>query len=538
MPAPTKNIGDLVTRLNCGPAADIVRPNGEVVHAPRTLSLHSGVFNTTQSGQVIQDKKITGAVRIGHDDVIFINCWFDDASVHITGTFRRKPQLLWCRALSPEGYEDFRDNSSGGIRLSDFLIYRTEVGGYIDLIHPVGGDWMIIESILHSPYHDLASRHQGADSPDAHCDLIQPPGNNPIGWNSGLVQGVKFEAYQFEKGMVAGTKVPRGLATSGLINVEWGQAKNTTIRDSSYEGYASQCLMFQSTHGTVVGTVVVSNHFKKQQAGGPRYAAKGFMNAHQTTFKWGGNLDVETGESITGFYSSPGNSNGNPQDAGSVDQYRTYYVNGRTPAIGDPGGSNPGTTVFPKIESPLDGAVISSGTHVFFGQADPDQDDSNDNYTFWDYLAQNEDVGTVFLDHDRIDSNSGYTFTDVAADGVDVVDRTTNTTKRLYGTTELQLRGIRNDGTNPTEKITVFFGEEEEPPPPPTDIETRFVVEAIVEGEVEFDTNTGGVDKAFVKNLYRLVPVAFKREWYRGDVRDGREVVPVGDDFVYKDQTS
>lgn len=525
MPAPTPNMGQLVNATNTGyNASDL---------SAITLSTHTGDYNTTANGQTITGLHITGQVRVRHDDITFRRCKIDKSCWNDPWTtFRRRVRFENCTIGLTGGYEAKFDNSGGGMRISDFVIYRCNIFGFEDLIHPLQGNNVIYQCYLHHPYHDLASRNQGGG--DTHNDPVQMPAQYvdlkpvPLGFSSMLIQGNRFETFYFEKGQTATGTVMRGPATSGAFNFEFGNANNTTFRDNYVDGDYSQAIYNINGNnpgvgaGAPKGTVIIDNIFKKRR---PLYGSKSFMNFGGSTVVWGRNVDADDGTVLKPFYTTyQGSSNGNTTPAGPSSNYPSF--------TGTPPPPPPPASVELVIDSPADASTHTSGSVLFHGGADTGAGDSADNYNWFDYYAlYTNDAGNAveaFLDHDAPTANTGFTFTGVTSAGVTFTDRA-GVTRSVKGPMTLRLRGLRKDGTVPVKDITVTFGTVT----PPSATGFAVPITATTLTNLDVDQTEGGVPNELVRTLIRFKPTPDTGS-YPAHKETGQELVRSGGRWIVK----
>lgn len=339
MPPPTPNIGQLIGSTNTGYAANV--SNSYLgPHSPATLSTHTGDFNTTATGQVVENLNITGKIQVRHDNVTFRNCKArsarDDTGQKL---IRKKPQFFWCTI----GVETGPSNSDnvGCVYLADFLFYRCQIFGWIDLVHVLGGAPTLVENWIHSPYYNP---NRGSN----HMDPIQPPGESPgsshNGFSSFLCQGNRFDTWPYTGSQTAGSQFGNlGIkaSTSGAFNIEWGICKEFVFRDNYVDGNYSQCMyaLNNPAQGGMPGPIIViDNIFKKRRS--PNYGSSSFMNGHQTRVTWGRNLDADSGAPIPLFYQGT-SFNGIKVDAGPSSQYKTFYAGPPPPPPPPPPSDDP-----------------------------------------------------------------------------------------------------------------------------------------------------------------------------------------------------
>lgn len=548
MPVATPNTGESIGKGNTGyNASDLT---------PISLSTHTGQFNTTANGQVVEGLDITGHVRVRHDNVTFRRCRIHASVWHDPiGTPRKGLKIENCEIGVDTGYEarSFNQNNGSGIRGYDLLVWRTNIYGFEDIISPLSGNHIIAQCYIHHPYHDLSSDNyveSDGSRGDSHNDPVQPPGNRPPGWSSLLVAGCRFETFYFEKGGRASTTgtTMNGPSTAGCINIEHGNCRNTTIRDCYIDGDYSQCMYFISGNNNQQSyspgpNVVIDNIFVHRRA---IFGAKSFINSGQSVVTWGGSIGnrrKDNNELLTKpFYTSyQGNPNGSWTQAGASSSYPNY--GGPPPGGGGgPGDGDPQTGIGVVISSPSDGATFTTGGFTFLGGADTSEEvnDSNTNYNFFDYYvsystAENPEVSAeAFLDHDSATNNTGFAFSGITDEGVTFVDRS-SVQHTVRGEMTLILRGRRKDGSTVTDTISVTVGTPVLPPVSTSDIEFTPTMEAEADGVITINTATGGIGEA-VERVPVLIPVTYRTEWYWRDSRNLREVIFVGATPVYRGQ--
>jgi hypothetical protein len=537
---PTTNLGSNITRFNVGHAAEVLNADGSVLHTAAALSTHTGNHTTVADGQIVQNLRITGDTLCRHKNVSYINCEHQRRVFNQFPSDHQKPPTIrdtkmeWCRVIGNE--------QGGGVVLSGATLYRCEVTGFGDLFHPWGGHHKYIECYAGPPKQINGDPSQGGQR--THCDPWETAGGettNP-GHLSLLIQSCKIECFPFTSGQNQyariGLNAPLAPSTSGGFNFETGLCKNTTFRDNHVWGDYSQMfyILAKGQDGYPRPVAIFDNVFQKF-AGRATYGASALLNNDgKAEVFWGRNRDYDTGATVAAFYNSPTNVRGPIKDPGPASNWPSWYIDKPPPPPPPP-------PLGVAIETPTDGSTFTTGSQVFFGKGIPPETDTAGNFNFYDYYAENEAAGTVWLDHDRPGAlNNGYTFTGITTDGVSAVDRTTGQTKVILGETTLKMVGRRTDGTSPEDSITVTFGEVDPPPPPPLDIAFEPSLEFEWEGVPDVDTVTGGIPDEFVKRFFRRIPTAWRTEWYWGDNRTdspsepAREVIRSGGIYVYKGQ--
>ena len=565
MPVPT-NIGSFITRTNTGWNAVT---SGYTIP---TLSTHTGTFNTTATGQVIDAYNITGRLNVRHDNVQILRC----GGVQVEVARKIRGTKIW---HSTFGLVNGLIEDTWGTTLingSDILIQRCNLFGAIDHTRPRYGKNIYVETWFGPPFSDPLG-HQwppGTAPRRAHCDVCQPHSpedgaTHPYEYT--LIQGCKIDTFPFNKGQTYLAELNRiqggGLtevdwtagsggnkvadiggwpATCGTLNVEFGDTRNHYMFDNEIDGNYFQFLMHQNQgqKGEPKGMAFGDNIIVQRRA---LYGDTGFVNVGgtngNTAIEWGRNLRKHDGATIPCFYKTGSNGRVLPLKA-RTDYPDFYRTNPKPDDDDDDGGGNPNPVISLQVESPADGSTHTSGSVLFKGSADEAAGDSDDKYSWFDYyviyprptVSDPDATATAFLDHDSPVSNTGFTFT-VTTAGTVVTDRS-SVQHTILGPATLQVRGTRNDGTFPTAEVDVIFGEPTEAPEA-TEIEFSADITATMTGAIEIDTATGGIDTIQVERVSRLEPTGYKTVWYFRDKRPPhREVQWVNGVPVHKRSTS
>jgi hypothetical protein len=558
MPAPTPNIGQLISRTNTGPSAVVT---GSSPHAAADMALHTGNFTTSSDGEVVQAKNITGLLLIRNNNVKVTDC---KARGVVISDNKEGIVVRWSEFGNATG----NDTDNGGTTCfqgGGYTLYRCQFYGWVDLLRSRWGDMKVVECWLGPMYADPNGHSDGGR---AHCDPNQPhppPGGGTF--KSLLMQGCRIDSFVFEKGENYLTRmgsVANGPATAGFINTEYGVCSNGTVRDCYIDGNYSQCCYIingdNNTHNgrpadakenpgiplpPPANWVFIDNIFKSRRANSNRYGSTSFMNfgkyaaqsTPEPTITWGRNVDADSGATLAAFYKTyaegTNHSWSKTKNAGPSDTYPSYYTTGPPPPP-----PPPNDTVTLLVTTPADESTHTSGPLVFVGGPDAAQDDSAANYNYFNYYLEyvnaEGNVITAHLDRDNATNNTGFTFSTITTGGVTFTDRS-SVQHTVLGEATLRIVGERKDGTGPKGEITVTFGEEVGPPGA-TDVEFTPTITGFMAGKITVDTTTGGIDPAFIERVSRSVPATYRVRFVWKDSRNGREVVYVDGIPIYKGQ--
>lgn len=555
------NPGGLITRLNTGFDANVSNSGIGAWSAVTPTGNGSGYLDTTQSGQTITEVKHNGVIRVRHPNCTIVgnDIWGIDILNGIMGT------KIYFNDIGLMG--GMRYNGGFGltcIQGGDYTSVRNRIYGWIDLTRPRWGDTKHVEDWFGPPFSDPEGHKWPPDTPRrrAHCDPSQPhpPPSSSLTFSSVLYENCKFEIFPFNLGQQwldqIGIYNETYAATAGMINTEFGQCNNGTIRGCYFVGNCHQVMYIISGDNNTLSTppqnwAVIDNQFDDGNSGLASFGHSHFMNFGKHSSKptepavtWGRNVDVRTGQTLAAFYTAPRRFGTNHSwsrtiNAGPSENYPTFYG---SDGGGDDGGGNPNPTIQLKITTPAADSVHTSGTVTFVGGADTAAGDTDTAYSFMDYWISFPDevqsggslgTGGIHLDHDKVTNNNGFLFDNITADGVTFTRRNGTAPETHKGRAELLIVGTRNDGTFPEKKIEVTFGDVT-PPEPSQVIGFNMNITAKLEATPKLNTSLGGIPKTQVKQVLKRVPTAFK--WTSVTIWDeelggtGEEVVPLDAD--------
>ena len=148
-------------RGTVGHAADI--PG---VHAPASLTTHSGNYSTSRDGQVIKNLNITGILYVRHPNVVIEDVKARAIDVQ-SDTSNASATIRWTTVGNPQG----RTDGYNALGTGNYTVYRSEIRGAVDLLKVNNGYVDVRESWIHGGHQWESDPGQGGNP--AHVDFLQ-----------------------------------------------------------------------------------------------------------------------------------------------------------------------------------------------------------------------------------------------------------------------------------------------------------------------------------------------------------------------------